>query len=101
MKIYQIIEKKLKNSLSPIVFEVYNESYKHSVPKDSETHFKLLVVSALFEKKTLVKRHQMIYGLLAYELRNGLHALALNTYAPDEWDSNSNIPESPNCIGGG
>ena len=61
----------------------------------------VLVVSTLFEKKSLVKRHQIIYGLLAYELKNGLHALALNTYTPDEWSSNSNIPESPNCIGGG
>ena len=101
MKIYQNIEQKLKDSLSPIVLEIYNESFKHSVPRDSETHFKILVVSALFEKKSLVKRHQIIYGLLAYELKNGLHALALNTYTPDEWSSNSSIPESPNCIGGG
>ncbi|MGI9269289.1 MAG: BolA family protein [Porticoccus sp.] len=101
MKIYQVIEKKLKDSLSPIVLEISNESFKHSVPKDSETHFKLLVVSASFEQKSLVKRHQVIYGLLADELKNGLHALALNTYTPDEWDSHSKIPESPNCIGGG
>jgi len=101
MKIYQNIEQKLKDSLSPIVLEIYNESFKHSVPRDSETHFKILVVSALFEKKSLVQRHQIIYGLLAYELKNGLHALTLNTYTPDEWSSNSNIPESPNCIGGG
>jgi|TARA_B110000444_G_scaffold121652_1_gene114442 BolA protein len=101
MKIYQIIERKLKDSLSPIVLEIDNESYKHAVPRDSETHFKLLVVSASFEKKSLVKRHQLIYGLLAYELKNGLHALALHTYTPDEWGSGSNISESPNCIGGG
>ena len=101
MKIYQNIEKKLKDSLSPIVLEIYNESFKHSVPRDSETHFKLLVVSALFEKKSLVKRHQIIYGLLAYELKKGLHAIALNTYTPDEWSSNSSISESTNRVSGG
>jgi len=100
MKIHQNIEKKLKDSLSPIVLEIYNESFKHSVPRDQK-HISNYSSKYFIWKKSLVKRHQIIYGLLAYELKNGLHALALNTYTPDEWSSNSSIPESPNCIGGG
>jgi|TARA_B100001063_G_C16714034_1_gene529654 BolA protein len=101
MKIYQTIEQKLKESLSPIVLKIENESYKHAVPIDSETHFKLVVVSMSFENKPLIKRHQLIYGLLAYELKHSIHALALHTYTPEEWDSDSKVSETPNCMSGG
>ena len=35
------IEKKLKDKFEPVYIEVVNESYKHSVPKGSESHFKV------------------------------------------------------------
>jgi BolA-like protein 1 len=35
----QIVEK-LRSKLRPAFFKVINESYKHSVPKGSETHFR-------------------------------------------------------------
>ena len=54
MSIYQTIEKKIEKSLSPLVLRIENESYKHSVPRDAETHFKMIIVSACFEKKSLV-----------------------------------------------
>jgi BolA-like protein 1 len=44
----------------------------------------LEVVSEEFKGKNLVKRHQLIYGLLADELKNGLHALSLSTKTPEE-----------------
>lgn len=45
-----IIEK-----LEPLHYEVINESYMHNVPKDAETHFKVLVVSSKFEALPLIK----------------------------------------------
>ena len=40
-------------------------------------------------------------AVLKDELANDIHALALHTYLPKEWqDLNSNSPESPNCMGG-
>ena len=35
--------------------EVMNESYMHNVPKGSETHFKVVVVSPKFEGQPLIK----------------------------------------------
>jgi|TARA_B110000908_G_C10263125_1_gene460901 BolA protein len=100
MALHQVIQDKLNNHLVPSFLTIENESHKHSVPVDSETHFKVVVVSGCFENKPLVQRHQIIYGLLAHELQSGLHALALHTYTPAEWLIVAHPPTSPDCMGG-
>ncbi|GKX54031.1 transcriptional regulator [Leminorella grimontii] len=95
----QQIEQKLA-ALSPTFIEVINESHMHHVPPGSQTHFKAIVVSAEFEGKRPVARHQMVYGLLAEELAKQVHALALHTYTPLEWESaQDDVPDSPVCKG--
>ena len=98
MSVQQSIESILESSLNPVYLEVLNESHMHSVPANSETHFKVTAVSDQFEGKRPVARHQLIYGLLAEQLAGPVHALALHTYAPDEWKGEA--PDSPNCMGG-
>lgn len=49
------IRKKLIDSLNPSYIKVINESYMHNVPKGSETHFKVIVVSDVFKDKPLLK----------------------------------------------
>jgi len=43
------IRRKLISAFSPTHLEVINESSSHSVPKDVETHFKVVLVSSQFE----------------------------------------------------
>ena len=43
----------LTAALAPVHLVLENESHKHSVPAGSESHFKLLIVSAAFEGKAL------------------------------------------------
>ena len=47
-RIQEIIEDRLSEGLSPVHMEVENESFMHRVPQDSETHFRILVVSDAF-----------------------------------------------------
>ena len=98
--IESIILEKLERSFSPSYIQVINESDSHNVPKGSESHFKVILVSQEFEGKTAVKRHQSVYSVLAHELQSGVHALALHTYLPDEWKKQDSVPSSPNCMGG-
>lgn len=86
------------NALEPTHLKVENESHMHSVPANSETHFKVVIASSAFEGMRSVKRHQTIYGLLADELAGPVHALALHTYTPSEFEGQS--PNSPDCLGG-
>ncbi|MEE4660466.1 MAG: BolA/IbaG family iron-sulfur metabolism protein [Halieaceae bacterium] len=101
MSIQSIIEQKLVAALLPAHLEVENESHQHSVPPNSETHFKVVVVADAFDGRRKVARHQAIYGLLADELAGPVHALALHTYTPDEWTQRlGEAPLSPQCLGG-
>lgn len=102
MSIETIISAKLNQYFSPIQLEVVNESHMHSVPANSETHFKLVVVAEAFEGLRSVARHQLVYKLLAEELAGPVHALAIHTYSGSEWQQQANgAPDSPNCMGGG
>ena len=101
MSVQQEIEQTLADLLAPEFLDVANESHMHSVPANSETHFKVVAVSSAFEGQRKVARHQRIYAALADQLAGPVHALALHTYSPDEWrERNSQAPESPDCLGG-
>ena len=91
----------LVNALNPVFLEVENESYKHSVPAGSETHFKLTIVADAFQNLERIDRHRKINALLELELKNGLHALSLSLHTPLEWqDKQGNVPKTPPCYGG-
>lgn len=102
MTVQTNIEEKLAAQLQLLHLQVENESNRHNVPPGSESHFKVVLVSDAFEGKTLVTRHRMINEILADELQNKIHALALHTYTHNDWKEKSgNTPMSPPCLGGG
>ena len=82
--------------LQPEHLEVLDESHMHS--RGLETHYKAVIVSPAFAGLNAVKRHQKVYATVG-ELMGQIHALALHTYTPDEWQGQA--PDSPNCMGGG
>ncbi|MEZ5528586.1 MAG: BolA family protein [Porticoccaceae bacterium] len=96
MNVQETIIGKLRQALSPAHLEVVNESHMHSVPPNSETHFKLVIVADGFEGKRQVQRHQLVYGLLKDELGGGVHALALHTYSPRSGRQQAWRPIRPN-----
>ena len=78
-----------------------DESHMHNVPKGSESHFNVFVVSPAFEGKRLVSRHQLVYRALAEEMKGSIHALALKTLTPSEWEhEGGGLAQSPPCLGG-
>src|SRR5688500_88814 len=97
MKLQERIESKLRAQLSPRHLEVVNESSRHSVPPGSETHFKVTVVAPEFDGQTLVERHRRVYHVLFDEMREGVHALALHTHSPNEWEQGAHVAASPPC----
>jgi BolA protein len=102
MSMRQQIEDKLKREFDPERLELVNESYMHSVPAGSETHWNLVIVSHRFEAQSAVRRHQAIYQTLARELRAGIHALTIKAVTPEEWRRvNGQVDNpSPPCLGG-
>jgi stress-induced morphogen len=47
-------------------------------------HYAALVVSAAFKGKSRIQQHQMVYQALKGRVGNELHALALQTSAPED-----------------
>ncbi|MBL4911424.1 MAG: transcriptional regulator BolA [Alteromonadaceae bacterium] len=102
MSVEATIEQKLLNTFSPLYLDVVNESHQHNVPAGSESHFKVVIVSKEFEGERLIKRHRAINSILADELAEKIHALALHTYTQQEWQDyySDDVPISPICMGG-
>ncbi len=47
-------------------------------------HFEADIVSAAFAGKSLIQRHQMVYGVLGDKMKAEIHALSMKTRTPDE-----------------
>ncbi|MEQ8952955.1 MAG: BolA family protein, partial [Gammaproteobacteria bacterium] len=84
MSVADTIKRKLQGELQPTILQIENESHMHSGPA-TESHFKLTVVTPKFNSLSRVQRHQAVYKLLAEELQNDVHALALHLFTPEEW----------------
>ena len=82
------------------VVEVVNESHKHNVPKGSESHFNVLVVSDAFEGKKLIERHRMVNTALKEELATSVHALSIAARTMAQHVQDPAMKPTPNCMGG-
>lgn len=95
------IQNILNEGLSPVHMLLEDESHMHSGPR-TETHFKLLIVSADFEGLSCVDRQRKVMGLLEAEFKAGLHALTQRALTPNEWSQMGATAGfvSPTCLGG-
>jgi BolA family transcriptional regulator, general stress-responsive regulator len=94
------LEQQLKErlvELEPTYLEVVNESAGHGgYYPGKESHFKVIVVSSIFEGLRLVQRHQKIYAAAGDLLAPGnIHALAIHAFLPSEWQGQDT--SSPEC----
>ncbi|SFP25737.1 BolA protein [Mesorhizobium sp. NFR06] len=96
MSIQSTMENKLKAAFAPERLAVINESHLHAghhhaesghhatFDGTGETHFRVRIVSAAFAGRGRIERHRAVNGLLADELKAGVHALAIEAAAPGE-----------------
>jgi BolA protein len=78
----------LQDKLQPVFLKLEDQSLRHAGHAEAgngeQTHYELTIESPVFTGMNKVKRHQAIYALLGDEFNKGLHALAINAYAPGE-----------------
>ena len=83
------VVKRLNAAFEPETLGVDDESHLHAGhegAKDGRSHFRVLIISEVFEGKNLVERHRMIYSALDEMMRIDIHALAIDAWAPGELD---------------
>ena len=86
-KLIDEIEKKLRNNLDPIEFDIWDESHEHKGhvgAKDGASHFFLRVVSSKFTNLNRIQRQKLVYGILDGYIPKKIHALSLQAIAPEE-----------------
>ena len=97
---YDTIQSEIVNTLNDAMdissLKIINESHMHNVPKESETHFKAVIVSNDFNDLSILKRHKLVYKTLD-SIMNKIHALSIHTFDEDEFKQNPLILDSPEC----
>lgn len=82
------ISEKLASAFSPVRLEVRDESHLHvghaGHREGGETHFRVHIVAADFAGLSRLERHRLVMELLAAELKDGVHALAVRAEAPTD-----------------
>jgi len=67
-----------------VLIEASIEDAVVNVSSDDNVHFEAIVISQGFQEKSLVQRHQMVYGSLGEKMQSEIHALSLTTLTPKE-----------------
>jgi BolA protein len=83
------ITQRLAEAFDPEILGVEDESYLHEGhegAKDGRGHFRVLIITEVFEGKSMIERHRMIYRMLGEMMRLDIHALAIDAWSPDELD---------------
>ncbi len=97
---YDTIKSEIVNILNDAMdissLKIINESHMHNVPKESETHFKAVIVSNDFNDLSILKRHKLVYKTLD-SIMNKIHALSIHAFNEDEFKQNPLILDSPEC----
>ncbi len=82
------IRDKLTQAFSPKVLDIADDSAKHAghagARPGGETHFTVTMVSNSFAGQSRLERQRAVYRVLADELAERVHALALNLATPEE-----------------
>ncbi|MBA2655180.1 MAG: BolA family transcriptional regulator [Gammaproteobacteria bacterium] len=80
------IREKLSIALSPSLLNIQDDSHKHAGhegAKGGAGHFSLEIASPLFEKKSLIECHRMIYEVLDEAIPAEIHALKIKITRSD------------------
>ena len=80
----QALHQRLAELLVPTRLEVIDESAAHAGHAGADgtgsgTHFRVRIASPLFEGRSRVARHRLVYDALQDFVDRGIHALAIET----------------------
>jgi BolA protein len=83
----ELIKQKLNEALKPNLLEIIDDSAAHAGhagAKNGGGHYNVTIVAEIFDGKTLVQRHQLIYQTLSDLMKKEIHALGINALSPSE-----------------
>ena len=83
----ETIRTRLQSALQAATCEVEDESAQHAGHAGAASgggHYRVRLVSTVFEGKNRLIRHRLVYDCLADMMHKEIHALAITAIAPSE-----------------
>jgi BolA protein len=83
----------LEETFRPSELLVKDQSHLHvghEGAKDGKGHFDVSIISPVFDGKSRLQRHRMVYDALANLLESDIHALRITANTPSERQSGTN-----------
>lgn len=81
------IRRLLIEAIKPDTLEIIDNSAAHAGHAGARSgggHYNVTIVAEVFEGKSLVQRHQLIYQALGDMMKQQIHALGINALSPSE-----------------
>lgn len=94
-----LIEQALRGAFAPTQLEIEDESHMHSKGKGRESHFRVVVVSAVFADLSRLERHRSVNAAVKSLFASGLHALSIHALTEAEYSRDGGGLASPPCAG--
>ena len=90
------INKLLRDKFNISKLVINNESYKHNVPPNSESHFNVQIVSNDFQNLSQIQRHKKVYKAIESLLAE-IHAFSITAMTTSEFKENPSLRDTPDC----
>lgn len=96
------MRERLLAALQPERMLLENETRRHRVPPDAESHWNLVIVAEAFADRSRVARQRAVFSALG-DLMPRIHALTIKALTPAEWTAAGGevTNPAPPCMGGG
>lgn len=82
------IESKLREAFAPLHLSIQDDSAKHARHPGAASgggHFSIVLVANAFAGQGRLARQRAVYGALGAAVGKEIHALAMQTFTPEEW----------------
>jgi Stress-induced morphogen (activity unknown) len=82
-----LIRKQLNEVFKPTLLEIIDNSAAHAGHAGARSgggHYHVTIVAEIFEGRSLVQRHQLVYNALGDMMKQQIHALGINALSPSE-----------------
>jgi BolA protein len=89
----QKIQHLLEKAFNPTHIVIHDDSQSHAGHAGARSgggHFYATIIASVFEGKTLVRRHQMVYEALGEMMTSDIHALSIKAFTPTEFEQLEN-----------
>jgi len=82
-----MLRERLTRALQPVELDIIDESARHAGHAGAASgggHFIVNIVSPVFEDKTLIQRHRLVYDAVGDIMHSEIHALSIQARTPQE-----------------